>query len=73
MSFSLFVFCMHEIRCRVSVAVHSIQYVGHRAITDLRNALYEKIIRLPIGFFQKNHTGRVISAVINDVEGAAWP
>jgi subfamily B ATP-binding cassette protein MsbA len=47
-----------------------IQFVGHRAITDLRNTLYEKIIRLPIGFFQQQPTGRVMSAVINDVERA---
>ena len=47
-----------------------IQYAGHRAITDLRNALYEKIIRLPIGFFQKEPTGRVMSTVLNDVERA---
>ncbi len=47
-----------------------VQFVGHRAITDLRNALYEKIIRLPIGFFQREPTGRVMSAVINDVERA---
>jgi len=47
-----------------------IQFVGHRAITDLRNAVYEKIIRQPIGFFQTQQTGRVMSAVINDVERA---
>ena len=47
-----------------------IQFVGHRAITDLRNSIYAKIIRLPIGFFQKEPTGRVMSAVINDVERA---
>jgi ATP-binding cassette, subfamily B, bacterial MsbA len=47
-----------------------IQFVGHRAITDLRNALYGKIIRQPIGFFQHEPTGRVMSAVINDVERA---
>jgi ABC-type multidrug transport system fused ATPase/permease subunit len=47
-----------------------IQFVGHRAITDLRNTLYEKIIRLPMGFFQQEPTGKVMSAVINDVERA---
>jgi subfamily B ATP-binding cassette protein MsbA len=47
-----------------------IQFVGHRAITDLRDALYGKIIRQPIGFFQHQPTGRVMSAVINDVERA---
>jgi len=47
-----------------------IQYVGHRAITDLRNQLYRKVIRQPIGFFLREPTGRVMSAVINDVERA---
>lgn len=47
-----------------------IQYVGLRAITDLRNTIYEKIIRQPAAFFQKEPTGRVMSAVVNDVERA---
>ena len=47
-----------------------IQSVGHRAITDLRNRVYAKIIRQPIGFFQHEPAGRLISAVINDVERA---
>ena len=47
-----------------------IQFVGHRAVTDLRNKVYEKIIRQPIGFFQGQPTGRVMSVVINDVERA---
>jgi subfamily B ATP-binding cassette protein MsbA len=50
--------------------VSLIQYVGHRAITDLRNAVYAKIIRQPIAFFQQQSAGRVFSAVINDVERA---
>jgi len=47
-----------------------IQYIGHRAISDHRNAVYAKIIRQPIGFFQQQAAGRVFSAVINDVERA---
>ena len=50
------------------IGVTQIQYAGHAAIRDLRNALYEKIIRQPISFFQKNQTGRVISTAINDVD-----
>jgi ATP-binding cassette, subfamily B, bacterial MsbA len=45
-----------------------IQYVGLAAVTDLRNDVYAKLIYQPIGFFQHNPTGRVMSAVINDVE-----
>ena len=52
------------------VGVSLIQYIGNRAITDLRNAVYRKIIRQPIGFFQQQSAGRIFSAVINDVERA---
>jgi ATP-binding cassette, subfamily B, bacterial MsbA len=45
-----------------------VQYAGHAAITDLRNQLYARIIRQPMVFFQNHPTGRVMSAVINDVE-----
>jgi ATP-binding cassette, subfamily B, bacterial MsbA len=50
------------------LGVTQIQYAGHAAIRDLRNALYEKIIRQPVGFFQSNQTGRIISTTINDVD-----
>ena len=49
-----------------------IQYVGQAAVRDLRNQLYARLIRQPIGFFQSNPTGRVISTTINDVERARY-
>ena len=45
-----------------------IQYAGHAGVTDLRNRVYEKLVRQPIGFFQLNPTGRVMSAAISDVD-----
>jgi subfamily B ATP-binding cassette protein MsbA len=50
------------------LGVTQIQYAGHAAIRDLRNALYAKIVRQPISFFQQNQTGRIISTTINDVD-----
>ena len=47
-----------------------IQFVGHSAVTNLRNQVYAKLIRQPIGFFQHQPAGRLISTVINDVERA---
>ena len=47
-----------------------IQSVGHHAVTDLRNEIYAKLIRQPIGFFQHQPAGRLMSTVINDVERA---
>jgi ATP-binding cassette, subfamily B, bacterial MsbA len=49
-----------------------IQHVGQAAVTDLRNQVYARLIRQPIGFFQHHPTGRVISTVINDVERARF-
>ncbi len=45
-----------------------IQYVGQAATRDLRNKVYERVLRQPIDFFQHNPTGRILSTVINDVE-----
>jgi ATP-binding cassette, subfamily B, bacterial MsbA len=45
-----------------------VQYAGMAGVTDFRNQVYAKVLRQPIGFFQHNPTGRLISAVINDVE-----
>jgi subfamily B ATP-binding cassette protein MsbA len=50
------------------IGLTQIQYAGLAAIRDLRNAFYEKVIRQPMGFFQHNPTGRVISVAINDVD-----
>ena len=50
------------------LGVVEVQYAGQAAVTDLRNEVYEKLVRQPIGFLQRQPTGRLISAVINDVE-----
>lgn len=47
-----------------------IQWIGHSAVTNLRNQVYAKLIRQPIGFFQHQPAGRLMSVVINDVERA---
>ena len=46
----------------------AIQYVGHAGVMDLRNRVYSRLVQQPIGFFQHNPAGRLMSAVINDVE-----
>lgn len=45
-----------------------IQFVGLSAVTDLRNNVYTKIVQQPLGFFQHNPVGRVMSAVVSDIE-----
>ncbi len=48
--------------------VSIIQYVGLASITDLRNQVYAKVVQQPVGFFHDNPVGRVMSAVIADIE-----
>jgi subfamily B ATP-binding cassette protein MsbA len=45
-----------------------IQRVGLSAVTDIRNQVYAQVVQQPIGFFQHNPIGRVMSAVIADIE-----
>jgi ATP-binding cassette, subfamily B, bacterial MsbA len=45
-----------------------IQYVGLAGVTDLRNQVYSKLVQQPVGFFHHNPVGRVMSAVISDIE-----
>jgi len=45
-----------------------INYAGFGLITDLRNDLYDAILRRSVGFFQRHSTGSLLSTLINDVE-----
>ena len=47
---------------------YSIHYIGQSVVRDLRNSLYSKITYQSLGFFLKNPTGRLMSAVTNDIE-----
>src|SRR5215469_11978688 len=41
---------------------------GFGMITDLRNDLYDSVLRRSTAFFQRHSTGMLISTVINDIE-----
>ncbi len=43
-------------------------YAGFGMITDLRDDLYEAILRRSVSFFQKHATGSILSTLINDIE-----
>jgi subfamily B ATP-binding cassette protein MsbA len=45
-----------------------INFAGFGMITDLRNSLYEAVLRRSIAFFQKHTTGTLLSTLINDIE-----
>ena len=45
-----------------------INWVGQRALQDLRVELFEHLQRLSIGFYSRNKTGVLISRITNDVQ-----
>ena len=45
-----------------------VNYAGFGMITDLRNELYEAMLRRSVAFFQRHSTGTLVSTLINDVE-----
>lgn len=44
-----------------------IAFIRHGVIKDLRNALYSKVVSLPLGFYSEERKGDVMSKMSNDV------
>jgi len=45
-----------------------VNYAGYGMITDLRNHLYDSVLRRSAAFFQRHTTGTLISTIVNDIE-----
>ncbi len=41
---------------------------GHRSVFDLRYHLYQRILRMPPSFFDRNQSGSIVSRLISDIE-----
>ena len=50
------------------LGTYLVNYAGFGMITDLRNDLYDSLLRRSMSFFQKHATGTLLSTLINDVE-----
>ena len=42
-------------------------YVGNRVVADIRQELFQQLMRMPVGFHDSNTSGRLVSRVVNDV------
>ena len=45
-----------------------INYVGFSAVTDLRQTVFDRVLRQDAHFFESNSTGRVMSSIMIDLE-----
>jgi subfamily B ATP-binding cassette protein MsbA len=50
------------------LGTYLVNYAGFGMITDLRNHLYETILRRSSSFFHRHPTGTILSTLINDVD-----
>src|ERR1700736_614089 len=45
-----------------------VNFVGLSAVTDLRQKVFDRVLRQDAHFFESNSTGRVMSSIMNDLE-----
>src|SRR5437870_400256 len=50
------------------VGTYLVNHAGFGMITDLRNDLYQSVLRRSAAFFQKHATGTLVSTIVNDIE-----
>jgi subfamily B ATP-binding cassette protein MsbA len=50
------------------IGTYLVNHAGFGMITNLRNDLYDSVLRRSAAFFQKHTTGTLISTIINDIE-----
>jgi subfamily B ATP-binding cassette protein MsbA len=50
------------------VANYLVNYVGLSAVTDLRQDVFDRVVRQDAHFFEANSTARVMSSIMNDLE-----
>ncbi|HET9319755.1 MAG TPA: lipid A export permease/ATP-binding protein MsbA [Bryobacteraceae bacterium] len=50
------------------LANYLVNYVGFSAVTDLRNTVFQKVLRHGSYFFEAHSTGRLMSSIMNDIE-----
>ena len=51
------------------VSSYCLQWVGHRVVLDLREAMFSRLVRFPARFFDDQTSGRLLSRVAYDVNG----
>ena len=65
-SFILFVFLTKGV-CEY-VGNYLVNVVGFSAVTDVRQAIFEKLLRQDAEFYSMHSTGRLMSSIMNDIE-----
>ena len=65
----LAVFCLRAILG--FIGEYAMSWVANNVVTELRQAMFARMVNLPMGYFTDNLSGRLMSRVTNDVNGVA--
>lgn len=65
---ALFVVAALVVWVMTAAQTYLVEWVGQRALADLRQAIFEHLQRLPISFYERRPAGVLISRMTNDVE-----
>lgn len=49
-------------------ANYLVNYAGFSAVTDLRNTVFDKVVRQGMQFFESHSTGKLMSSIMNDID-----
>src|SRR5690606_4879245 len=50
------------------LANYLVNYAGFSAVMDLRNAVFEKVVKQGMQFFESHSTGRLMSSIMIDID-----
>ena len=53
------------------IGSYAMSWVSNRVIADLRDAMFARIVRLPTDYFEANPSSRLITRIVNDVNGVS--
>src|SRR5437588_3669834 len=65
---ALYVFLLALSFCMEFLQTYYMQWVGQKAMFDLRSQLFAHLQRLHVGFFDRNPVGRLVTRVTTDVD-----
>lgn len=54
------------------LALHQMAYLRNAAVRDIRNNIYEKLLRLPMGYYTEERKGHILSRITNEVSEIEW-
>lgn len=49
-----------------SVSLYIMSYIGHNIVKKVRETIWEKLLRFPVHYYDKNSSGEIISRMVND-------